>query len=271
MPSDKIDSHALHLILHDALLLKSSFPAGRSRLPSGHTSSSAAHRPLGSTRGKLLARGLGSLGFLVLDGLVNAQNQATGFRSGLNGVDLDETGLPHKGGHVISDTLVLEVNTGPDVALSVLNTKSVQDIGSVETSIVAKLSGNDLECLGEGLDDTLLLVGDLAIGESVKVFADFHLASTTTGNNALVLDGTLDDHDGIVQTALDFGNELFSTTTENKSAGLCAGAALEEVESLSTNLTLLEGLAGTEVGLVDIGTGRLDRGAGGLAHALHVV
>jgi hypothetical protein len=194
----------------------------------------------------------------LTNGLVNAQNQATGFSSGLNGVDLDETGLPHKGSHVVSNTLVLEVDTSPDVTLSVLNTESVQDIGSVETGVVAKLSGNDLECLGKGLDDTLLLVRDLAVGEGVKVFANFHLASTTTSNNALVLDGTLDDHDGIVQTALDFGNELLSTTTEDKSAGLCAGAALEEVESLSTDLTLVEGLAGTEVRLVDVGAGGLD-------------
>ncbi|KAH0356874.1 hypothetical protein KCU81_g493, partial [Aureobasidium melanogenum] len=149
--------------------------------------------------------------------------------SGLNGVDLDETGFPHKGGHVIPNALVLEVDTGPDVALSVFNAESVQDIGSIETSIVAKLSGNDLECLGEGLDDTLLLVGDLAVGVGVKVFADLHFASTTTSNNALVLDGTLDDHDGIVQTALDFGNELFSATAEDKGACLCARATLEEV------------------------------------------
>jgi hypothetical protein len=207
----------------------------------------------------------------LTDGLVNAQNQATGFGSGLNGVDLDETGFPHEGSHVISDTLVLEVDTSPDVSLSVLNTESVQDIGSVETSIVAKLSGNDLECLGEGLDDTLLLVRDLAVGEGVKVFADLHFASTTTSNNALVLDGTLDDHDGIMQTALDFGNELFGTTTEDKGAGLCTGAALEEVESLSTDLALFESLAGTEMGLVDVGAGGLDRGAGRLAHTLHVV
>lgn len=60
------DSHALHLILHDALLLNSSLHASESCLPSGHTSSSAAHRPLGSTGGKLLTRGLGSLGLLVL-------------------------------------------------------------------------------------------------------------------------------------------------------------------------------------------------------------
>jgi hypothetical protein len=153
----------------------------------------------------------------------------------------------------------------------VLNTESVQDIGSVETGVIAKLSGNDLEGLGEGLDDTLLLVRDLAVGVGVEVFADFHLASTTTSNNALVLDGTLNDHDGIVQTALDFGDELFSTTTEDKGAGLCAGAALEEVESLSTDLALVKSLASTEVGLVDVGAGRLDRGAGGLAHALHVV
>lgn len=207
----------------------------------------------------------------LTDGLVNAQDQATGLGSGLNGVDLDETGLPYKGGHVVSDTLVLEVDTGPEVALSVLNTESVQDVGSVETSIVAKLSGNDFKCLGEGLDNALLLVRDLAVGVCVKVFADLHLASTTTSNDALVLDGTFDDHDGIVQTALDFGNELFSTTTEDKGAGLCARAALEEVESLSTDLALLESLASTKMGLVDVGASRLDRGAGGLAYALHVV
>jgi hypothetical protein len=207
----------------------------------------------------------------LTDGLVNAQDQATGLGSGLNGVDLDETGFPHKGGHVVSDTLVLEVDTGPEVALSVLNTESVQNVGSVETSIVAKLSRDDLECLGEGLDDTLLLVRDLAVGVCVKVFADLHFASTTTSNDALVLDRALDDHDGIVQTALDFGNELFGTTTEDKGAGLCARAALEEVESLSTDLALFESLAGTEVGLLDIGAGRLDRSASGLAYAFHVV
>lgn len=195
---------------------------------------------------------------LLTDGLINAQNQTTGLGSGLNGVDLDETGFPHKGGHVIPDALVLEVDTGPDVALSVFNAESVQDIGSIETSIVAKLSGNDLECLGEGLDDTLLLVGDLAVGVGVKVFADLHFTSTTTSNNALVLDGTLDDHDGIVQTALDFGNELFSATAEDKGACLCARATLEEVESFSTNLTFLESFAGTKVGLVDVRAGRLD-------------
>lgn len=195
---------------------------------------------------------------MLTDGLINAQNQTTGLGSGLNGVDLDESGFPYKGGHVISDALVLEINTGPEVTLSVFNAESVQDIGSIETGIVAKLSRNDFKCLGEGLDDTLLLVRDLAVGVGVKVFADLHFASTATSNNGLVLDGTLDDHDGIVQTALDFGNELFGTTAKDKSACLCARATLKEVESLSTDLTLLESLAGTKVGLLDIGAGRLD-------------
>lgn len=195
---------------------------------------------------------------MLTDGLINAQNQTTGLGSGLNGVDFDETGFPHEGGHVISDALVLEVNTGPNVTLSVFNAESVQDIGSIEASIVAKLSGNDFECLGEGLDDALLLVGDLAVGVGVKVLADLHLASTTTSNNALVLDGTLDDHDGIVQTALDFGNELFSATAKDKGACLCARATLEEVESFSTDLTLLKSLAGTKVGLVDVRACRLN-------------
>jgi hypothetical protein len=188
----------------------------------------------------------------------------------LNGVDLDETGLPHKGSHVVSDTLVLEIDTSPDVTLSVLNTQSVQDIRGIEPGIVAQLSGNNLESLGKGLDDALLLVGDLAIGVRVEVFADFHLASTTAGNDALVLDGTLDNHDGIVQTALNLGNKLFSAATEDKSTRLCAGAALEEVESLSANLALVKACARSEMRVVNVRASGLDRCTGSLAYTLHV-
>lgn len=208
---------------------------------------------------------------LLTDGLVNAQDQASCLGSSLNSIDLDETGLPHKGGHVVSDTLVLEIYTGPDIALSVLHTESVQDVGSIEAGVIAKLSGNDFEGLGKGLDDGLLLVGDLGVGVGVEVLANLHLASTATSNDALVLDGTLDDHDSIVQTALDFGNELLGATTQDKGTGLCAGAAFEKVEPFSTNLAFLEGLAGTKVGVVNVGAGRLDRGTCGLADALHVI
>lgn len=106
----------------------------------------------------------------LTDCLVNAQNQTTGLRGGENGVDLDQTWLPDKGSHVIPHALVVEIDTGPDVALSVLNTQPVEDIGGVETGIVAELSRDDLEGLCKGLDDALLLVGDFGVGVGVEVF-----------------------------------------------------------------------------------------------------
>ena len=109
-------------------------------------------------------------GLKLTDGLVDTENQTRSLGGGLDGVDLDERGLPDKGGHVVPDALVVKVDAGPDVALSVLDAESVEDIRGVEAGVVAELAGDDLEGLGKGLDDALLFVRDLAVGKSVQVF-----------------------------------------------------------------------------------------------------
>lgn len=106
----------------------------------------------------------------LTDGFVNTQDQATGLGGGEDSVDLDKTWLPDKGSHVIPHAFIVKVNTGPDVALPVLDTQPVEDVGGIETGVVAELSWNDFECLGESLDDALLLVGDLCVGVAVEVF-----------------------------------------------------------------------------------------------------
>lgn len=217
------------------------------------------------------AESKGSSRSKLTDGLVNTKDQATSLGSGKNGIDLDKRRLPNKGLHVVPDALVVKVNTSPNVALAVLNTQAVKDISGIETGIVAKLARNDLESLGKGLDDTLLLVWDVGVGVCVQVFRDFHFAGTTTGDNVLVLDGALDDHDGIVQGALDLGDELVGTTTEDESAGLCCRAALEEVETLATDLAFFEDITGSEVSGLNVGAGGLDRCACCLADTLEVV
>ena len=156
---------------------------------------------------------------LLTDCLVDAQNQAGGFCGGLQSVDLDQAGLPDKLLHVVRNTLCLEVNTCPGVALPVLHTQPVQDVCGIDTGVVAQLPRDYLQCFCEGLDDGLLLVGNLCVGVVVQEGRDLHLNSTASCYDVPVLDGALDDHDGVVQTALDLSDELLGTSyTEWKDA-----------------------------------------------------
>jgi hypothetical protein len=66
--------------------------------------------------------------------------------------------------------------------------------------------------------------------------ADLHINSATSGHHGGVLDGSAHDHDGVMQRALCFINELLRASTQHHGSGLGLWAALEEVEALSTNL-----------------------------------
>ena len=67
-----------------------------------------------------------------------------------------------------------------------------------------------------------------------------YLACTTTRDNALVFDSSLDNHDGIVQTPLNFRNELLCPSSQHKRTCLGRRAVFKEIEPLSTYLSLLE-------------------------------
>lgn len=203
--------------------------------------------------------------------LIHTQDQARGLHCGLDSIDLDQAGLPNKGQHIVTDALVVEVDTSPGVTLAVLHTQAVQDICSVEASVITQLAGNNLQSLGECLDDGLLLVRDVTVGKPVHVARQLHFSSTTASNDGCVTQSTLDDHDSIVQTTFHLRNKLLSATTQHESAGLSARAVGEQVETLSTNLALLERATGTQVALLDVSAGRLGCGTGSLANTVQVV
>lgn len=239
-------------------------------LPAGHAASTSSQSALGRA-GRQLAGGLWLRALLVSDGLVDAENQAAGLGGGLEGIDLDQGRLPNEALNHVGDALVLEVDTGPGGALAVLHAQLIQDVGGIEAGIVAQLAGDHLESLGKSLDDGLLLVLDVLVGVLVQVCRDLHLDGAATTNDHTVLDGTLDNHDGIVQRPLNLGNKLLGATTQHQRAGLGLGTVLEKVESLATNLALLKDAAGAEVLVQDVGTGGLDDGTGGLDDTLHIL
>jgi hypothetical protein len=74
-----------------------------------------------------------------------------------------------------------------------------------------------------------------------------------------------------MQTPLHFGNKLFRTTSQQQRTSLCARTVFKDVEPLSTNLPLLELATGTEVLVLDVRTGGLDRTTDGLNNSLQVI
>ena len=70
-----------------------------------------------------------------------------------------------------------------------LLTQLVQDVGGVEAGIVAELAGNDLEGLGHGADDELLLAGDGA-AVVAEVFGQLHVDGAAASDHGVVLHGS---------------------------------------------------------------------------------
>jgi hypothetical protein len=58
-----------------------------------------------------------------------------------------------------------------------------------------------------------------------------NLDGTATSHNRVVLHGTADNHDGVVDGSLTLLNELLSTTAKDDGARLGLGASSEEVVS----------------------------------------
>lgn len=164
-----------------------------------------------------------------------------------------------------------EVDAGPDVfVLTVFDTQAVEDVCSVEASVIAQLPRDDLEGFGEGFNDGLLLEGDVPVRELVQMRRHLHLAGTTPSDDAPVLDGPFYNHDGVVQAALNFGDELFGASTQDKGTGFGGGAGGEDVEAFRTDLDFFKEAAGPEVGGLNIGAGGLDGGACGGTDAVEV-
>jgi hypothetical protein len=97
------------------------------------------------------------------------------------------------------------------------------------------------------------------------------LGRTAAGDDVRVLDRPLDDHDAVVERALDLLDELVGPAAEDERARLCLGAALKDVEALAADLPLVKRAAPAEVLVGNVGARRLDRAADGLDDALQVL
>lgn len=82
-----------------------------------------------------------------------------------------------------------------------------------------------------------------------------YLACTAAGDDGVVLNGPLDNHDGVVQTPLYLGDELLGASSEDERACFGCGTSLEEVEPLSSYLSLLKSLTCAEMLWLDVRTG----------------
>merc|ERR1719362_1544100 len=178
----------------------------------------------------------------ILHGLVHTQEQASGLRGRGDGVGLDDSRLPDTSLKVVSNILVEDIYSVPGAVTSVLLSQLIQDVGGIEPSVVTQLAGDDLEGLGHGANDELLLArhSPRVIAE---VFAQLHVDSAAPGHDGVILHGPPDNHDRVMETPLCLLHELLCSSSQDDGARSRLGAAVEIVESLASNLFLLERLA----------------------------
>jgi len=110
------------------------------------------------------------------------------------------------------------------LTLGVLLAQLVENVGGIETGVVAQLARNDLQALGDGSNQQLLLTGN---GARIvpQQLGQLHFNGTAAGHNGIVLDGAPHDHNCVVEGSLSLLQKLFGTATQNKGARLGIGAA----------------------------------------------
>ena len=80
----------------------------------------------------------------------------------------------------------------------------------------------------------------------------FYLDRSASRHDVAILDRPFHDHDRIVQTPLNFLDELLRAATKDQGACLRLRAVLEDIVALSTNLLLLKGTARAEMLATDV-------------------
>ena len=98
-----------------------------------------------------------------------------------------------------------------------------------------------------------------------KLPREFHLDSSTTSDNGVVLNRPADDHDGVVERPLRLLHELLGPAAQHDRARLALGHPGEQVEPLPADLLLLKVLARSEGAVAQI----VDCGLDGAAARLH--
>jgi hypothetical protein len=191
----------------------------------------------------------------VLHRLVHGQDEARGLGGSRDRIDLHHRRLQNARGEVVGDVLAVDVDSVPSVALHcnhaniyqcqakgeiisylcVLLTKLIENVGGIEAGVIAELPWDDLESLGHGCDDELLLAsnGPRMIPE---IFGELHLDGAATSHDGVVLDRAANDHDGVVKRSFGLLEELLGASAENDGAGLAVGNAAEQIVPLAADL-----------------------------------
>lgn len=142
------------------------------------------------------------VGLWVSDGFINSQDHARGLSGSLESVVSNKDWFPDEFLVGVADSRgSLDINS---VEFSifliggVLISELVQDSDRVQTSIISNGSWDDFKSLGVGIYNSLdfSLNAFCVLSESL---GNFHFDSSTSSNNFIGLDGSSDDHDGIIE------------------------------------------------------------------------
>mmetsp|Transcript_54763 Transcript_54763/g.91024 ORF Transcript_54763/g.91024 Transcript_54763/m.91024 type:complete len:479 (-) Transcript_54763:379-1815(-) len=120
------------------------------------------------------------------------------------------------------------VDTDAGVLLSdLLGLDRSEGLDGLETRVLGKGHGDDVEGIGKSTDGVLLDGGDL-VGLLRDLDGARDLGGTTTIDDAVVADDVAGDAEGIVDAALDLLDDHLVSTTDKDGDGVGVGAVLKE-------------------------------------------
>lgn len=102
----------------------------------------------------------------IPDGFIHTKHQTRRFRGTPDRINLHQRRFPNERLHIIPHRLPIDVHAIPylfqrGVAPGVGFAEAVEDVGRVESGVVAYLTRDDFESFGEGGEDELLFAWDL--------------------------------------------------------------------------------------------------------------
>ena len=104
-----------------------------------------------------------------------------------------------------------------------------------------------------------------------QVSGKLHFDGTTSGNDGVGLDGSSDNHDSVVKRSVGLFNILGSSSSDNNGASFVSSALSEHVESLRSELDLLELSALTKGLFWDSVGGSLENSSASLSYSRQIL
>lgn len=195
---------------------------------------------------------LGSTGTLVLDDLVNTQDGDGSVGRELDGLELGSSVINDSTlGHILNIT-ALDVDSSVLLSLLVGSVEVGDGLSSVVSGVFGESTGDGLEGLRESLDGVLVETR-AGVGEGLETLGDLNLTTTSSSDEAGILDHGLDHVHTIIDGALKIREDVVGRGTKHDSgnSGLVLGVLLEDSDSGETELFALNSGAETKVLLAD--------------------